>query len=163
MGSTRSGWKVSTAVVVEGILRLITSNPKRDTNEMRSQGSSPRLSLEGRFSDRSPLRDVYLKGNDALIYTMVLNYLRACDVVFWDRAKPESFIFRTAGVQALFAVLRVLAKAAAVARDISAEYFTQRLNNAGQIDFAADEFTSSSGAGRTHIRRAIERAIGLYE
>jgi hypothetical protein len=92
---------------------------------------------------------------------MVLNYLRACDVVFWDRAKLESFIFRTAGVQALFAVLRVLAKAAAVARDISA--ITQRLNNAGQIDFAADEFTSPSGAGRTHIRRAIERAIGLYE
>jgi DNA phosphorothioation-associated DGQHR protein 1 len=160
---SRSGWKVSTAVVVEGILRLITSNPKRDTNEMRSQGSSSRLSLEGKFSDKSPLRDVYFKGNDALIYTMVLNYLHACDVIFWEGAKPESFIFRTAGVQALFAVLRNLAKGASVAKDISSEYFSQRLNNAAQIDFAADEFRSSSGAGRTHIRRAIERAIGLYE
>jgi hypothetical protein len=92
---------------------------------------------------------------------MVPNYLRACDIIFWERAKPESFIFRTAGVQALFAVLRSLANGASVAKDISAEYFSRRLSNAADIDFAADEFRSSSGAGRTHIRRAIERAIGL--
>lgn len=158
---SRSGWKVSTAVVVEGILRLITSNPRRDTNELRSHGSASRRVLEGKFSDRSPLRDVYLNGNDALIYTMVLNYLGACNAIFWEKAKPDSFIFRTAGVQALFAVLRKLAKSASVAKDISADYFTRRLANAGNIDFSADEFRSSSGAGRSRIRRAIEAAIDV--
>lgn len=159
--ASRTGWKVSTAVVVEGILRLITSNPKRDTNEMRTHGSVPRRSLEGKFSDKSPLRDVYLKGNDRLIYKMVLNYLRVCDKLFWERAKPESFIFKTSGVQALFAILRRLARDAAVEKDISADYFQNRLAPAANIDFSEDRFRSSSGAGRSLIRREIENAIGL--
>ena len=156
----KGGWKVSTAVVVEGLMRLFTSNAKRDTNEMLSPGSRPRLALSD-LKDKSPLRTVFLNGNDALIYTMSLNFIEACNRVFWAKAREESFIFRTAGIQALFGILRGLAKDAVEAKDISVDYFVHLLEPAGKIDFANDEFRNSSGSGRSHIRRTIERAIGL--
>jgi DNA phosphorothioation-associated DGQHR protein 1 len=155
------GWKVSTAVVVEGILRLISSNPKRDTNEMLSSRSKPRGSLDGKFSDKSPLRSAYITGNDALIYTMALNYLTACQSVFWASAKPDSFIFRTAGVQALFQILRNLAKASVSDKDISVKFFESRLGKARNIDFSESQFRNSSGSGRSFIRRTIEAAMNL--
>jgi DNA phosphorothioation-associated DGQHR protein 1 len=159
---SKATWKVSTAVVVDGILRLITTNPKRDSNEMHSVSSSRRSVLRGKFTtDKSPLRNIYLDGDDVLIYTMVLNYLRACDLIFWERAKPDSFIFRTAGVQALFLVLRTLARRAVELQDARLEYFVRALDPAKDIDFSDAEYRSSSGAGSGVIRRAIEHAVGL--
>ena len=156
-------WRVSTAVVVDGILRLFSANPKRDANIMRKDEASPRRVLMNGPRDNSPLRNVYIEGNDALIYKMVLNYLRASEKVFWRDASPESFILRTIGVQAVFDILRKIAGDAFEARDISKEYFVGRIGAAGEIDFSDERFRNPSGSGRTHIRRAIEAAIGLNE
>ncbi|MFL9493215.1 DGQHR domain-containing protein, partial [Acinetobacter baumannii] len=78
-----SDWKVSTAVVVEGIMRLISTNPTKDANYLIKSNSKTREDLI--FSNRkdlSPLREFYLKGNDNFIYTLVFNYLTACNELF---------------------------------------------------------------------------------
>ena len=154
-------WHVSTAVIVDGIIRLISSNPKRDSNKMNADASRTRTSLKSGPKDRSPLRDAYVNGNDALIYTAVLNYLKACDLVFWNKVASGSFIVKTVGVQAVFDVLRKLAGDAYKDRDVSTQYFTNKLNRAQHIDFADDRFQNASGSGRTFIRRCIEDEIGL--
>src|SRR5690606_19054201 len=46
-------WKVSTAVVVEGIIRLISTNPRRDSNDLFKSSESNRSNL---IKDSSPLR-----------------------------------------------------------------------------------------------------------
>lgn len=154
-------WKVSMATVVEGILRLISSNPKRDTNQLRTPGPNERKMLaKGALTDKSVLRDAYIQGNDALIYKIVRNFLDACRETFWQRASDESFIIRTVGLQALFDVLRKLVPAALERKDVSAKFFADRLAAAANIDFAAENFRNASGSGRTEIRRAIEVAIG---
>lgn len=154
-------WSVSTAVVVDGILRLFSSNPKRDANAMRKDAASPRSELVEGPKDKSPLRDVYIEGNDALIYKLVLNYLKACEAIFWKKASPDSFILRTIGVQAVFDILRQIADQSYRDRDISEAYFVNRIEGAGAINFAEERFKNPSGSGRTFIRRAIEDAIGL--
>ncbi len=154
-------WSVSTAVVVDGILRLFSSNPKRDANAMRKDAASPRSELVEGPNDKSPLRDVYIEGNDALIYKLVLNYLKACEAIFWKKASPDSFILRTIGVQAVFDILRQIADQSYRDRDISEAYFVNRIEGAGAINFAEERFKNPSGSGRTFIRRAIEDAIGL--
>ncbi|WP_371056743.1 DNA phosphorothioation-associated DGQHR protein 1 [Rhodosalinus sp. K401] len=159
--AAEADWKVSTAVVVDGVLRLFSSNPKRDANAMRKGEASPRRVLRDGPKDRSPLRDVYIEGNDALIYKMVLNYLRACETVFWKDAKADSFILRTIGVQAVFDILRQLAGQSFADRNISEDYFGSKLEGANEIDFSEDRFKNPSGSGRTFIRKAIEEAIGL--
>lgn len=161
MLSKEADWRVSTAVVVDGILRLFSANPKRDANLMRKGEASPRSELRSGAKDKSPLREVFIDVNDALIYKLVLNYLKACDGIFWSGANDDSFIYKTIGVQALFDILRKIANDAYEARDISTEYFSGILEGARDIDFAAERFRNPSGSGRTAIRRAIEDAIGV--
>ena len=154
-------WQVSTAVVVDGIVRLFSSNPKRDSNQMRRDRPRTRETLREIRRERSPLRQVFLEGNDALLYSMVLNYTRACDEVLWKDAKADSFILKTIGVQALFDILRKLASEAYDAKDISVGYFIEKIRAAGTIDFSDERFRNPSGSGRTFVRKTIEEAIGL--
>lgn len=154
-------WHVSTATVVEGILRLISANPKRDTNAMLSPPVKPRRALSNGPRDRTPLREVYINGQDALLYGIVLNFLTACDETFWQKAKPGSFIMKTVGIQALFDILRALAPEAIKGGDATVAFFLQKLTPAGSIDFSAVEFQNASGSGRSLIRRRLQTAIGM--
>lgn len=157
----KAKWRVSTAVIVDGILRLYSSNPKRDANLMRKDEANPRSELRSGPKDNSPLREVFIEGNDALIYKMVLNYLKASEGIFWSHASDNSFIFRTIGVQAIFDILRKIAAQSLEAKDIRVEYFSAILGGARDMNFAAERFRNPSGSGRTVIRRAIEDAIEL--
>lgn len=159
--TSQADWRVSTAVIVDGILRLISSNPKRDANIMRRGVSHPRGILGIETKDKSPLRDAFIEGNDILIYKMILNYTAACEEVFWGDADPDSFIFRTIGVQAIFDVLRKLAAKSYSDKDISVGYFHDQIEAAGHIDFSDERFRNPSGSGRTLIRKTIEEAIGI--
>ncbi|MCB4825357.1 DGQHR domain-containing protein [Roseicella aerolata] len=154
-------WKISTAVVVNGIVRLISSNPKRDANIMRAPEMRPRTVLRDGPRDRSPLRAYYIEGNDVIIYTLVKNYLRACENLFWSRAGLQSYIQKTVGVQALFDVLKGLVPKALERKDISVAFFEGVLRPAGEIDFAAQEFRVPAGAGRLYIRKAIEARLSV--
>lgn len=152
-------WRVSTAVVVEGIMRLFTTNPKKDTNKLLYDGTHKRSSLTLSRNDRSPMRDFYLSGNDALIYEVVKNYLEACQATFWNLAPEGSFVVKTVGVQALFDVLRLNIKVLIGEKNIQTTRFIELLRPAAAIDFAGPEFRNASGSGRSIIKNAILRAI----
>ncbi|KVR38311.1 DGQHR domain-containing protein [Burkholderia multivorans] len=154
-------WRVSTAVIVDGVLRLISSNPKRDTAAMLEGSRKPRTVLSQGRVDRSVLRDLYLAGQDEVLYVLTRNYLDACENIFWRDAPKDSYITKTVGVQALLDVLRLVAKKANEDRDISVSRFEGILRPAADIDFAADTFKNASGAGRATIRRAVVEACGL--
>lgn len=156
-------WKVSTAVIVDGILRLISSNPKSDANAMLTPTRRTRATLDKTDArgDRSPLRPAYIAKEDAVIYQMVRNFLIACNEVFWNKAKPTSFITRTVGIQAQFDILRQIAGEAYATKVISVSAFHKRLSHASELDFSEDVYRNASGSGRSLIRRAIEGRIGL--
>jgi DNA phosphorothioation-associated DGQHR protein 1 len=155
-------WKISTAVVVEGIMRLFSTNPTRDTEAMLTPTRQSRAVLAEGPKDASPLRDYFIGVRDNVIYTMTKNFLKACQDVFWSQAKPESFITRAVGVQALFDVFRKqLVVASLEATDLRTQFFVDALAPAASLDFAAEEFKKASGTGRTLIRRAIEEALSL--
>lgn len=154
-------WRVSTAVVVDGVLRLISSNPKRDTSIMLEDGRRPRSALENARTDRSKLRRLYLDGQDQVLYLLTRNYLHACQNIFWAAAPKGSFITKTVGVQALFDILKLVAADANERKNIAVKSFEAILRPAERIDFTSDEFRNASGAGRTTIKRAIASACGL--
>lgn len=155
-------WKLSMATIVEGILRLISSNPKRDNSELLTPSRKPRSELrQSARNDKSPLRDMYIDGNDQMIHLIVKNYLTAVDDVFWREAKPESFIIKTVGIQALLDILRKLCVEAIKAKDISVAFFVGRLADAKNVDFGGMLFQNASGSGRIKIRKCIELRIGL--
>jgi DNA phosphorothioation-associated DGQHR protein 1 len=153
-------WKVSTAVIVEGILRLISSNPKKDGQAMLTPTRSDRSALINGRRDGSPLRNFYLENNDQLIFKLVWNFLTACSESLWKTASIDSFITKTVGIQALFDVLRLyLAPTAISEKNISVEFFVNALKPAAGIDFSSQAYRNASGSGRTIIRKALESSI----
>ncbi len=159
--TAHANWRISTAVVVDGILRLFSSKPKRDADHMKKYRANLRSNLRGVQKDHSPLRDSFIEGNDLLIYRMVLNYLIASNDIFWSHANENSFIVRTVGVQAIFDILRKIAPQSLEEKNISVQYFLNRLDSARNIDFSEERFRNPSGSGRTIIRQEIEEAIGV--
>jgi DNA phosphorothioation-associated DGQHR protein 1 len=152
-----TGWTVSTATVVDGILRLISTNPKRDKDEMHKRtlmGGRTRSQLS---PDASPLRDLYLHNNDLAVYTAVKNFGLAADQAFWEKADGSSYIVKTVGIQALFDVLRNILAEFKKDKDLRKEYFLAALEPAQHIDFS-DDFFQASGKGRTRIKNVIELA-----
>jgi DNA phosphorothioation-associated DGQHR protein 1 len=153
-------WAISTATVVDGILRLFSANPKKDRDLMHRKpikGGRERSVLP---DDKTPLRELYLQTNDLAIYTAVKNYFTAVRRLFWSHYRERSYITRTVGIQALFDVLRRILNDFRDKKKISVDYFTERLSRAADIDFS-DPFFQASGIGRSRIRNIIELVMGL--
>ncbi|MCC7434170.1 MAG: DGQHR domain-containing protein [Methanoregulaceae archaeon] len=156
-------WAVSTATVVEGLLRLFSTNPKRDRDLMHQKPADEgrkRLLLE-KEPDSSPLRQYYLNTNDLLIYTMVLNYFKAVSKLMWSTSE-QTFIQRTIGIQALFDLLREIAPSSLAAKDVSQQYFEKLLEPLRSLSFT-DDFYHASGGGRVRVRKTMFFKLGLIE
>lgn len=152
-------WLISTATVVDGILKLITSNPKRDSNRLNSFTVKERkrniLDV-----DNTPLRKFYLDNNDVFIYKVIVNYFNAVNEVLFVHSKNNSFIKKTIGIQALFNVLKVLlAEKLEIDKNISFDYFKSFLENFKDIDFS-DNFFTASGIGKSRIQNVILIKLG---
>jgi DNA phosphorothioation-associated DGQHR protein 1 len=161
--SQRTDWAVSTATVVEGLLRLFSSNPKRDRDLMHrkelGKGRERKILGAEVVRDKSPLRQQYLECNDLLIFTITMNYFNAVSGTLW-KGDRRSFIRKTVGIQALFDVLKLICVEAISMKDVSKKFFAGRLAACASVDFG-DDFFEASGRGRQRIRNAIELNLGL--
>ena len=111
--------------------------------------------------DKSPLRELYLQLNDKVIYTAVKNFLLAAHELFWSKCKPDSFICKTVGIQALFDVLLAIAKEGFATKTFSVDFFIRKLGPAAEIDFGNERFKNASGSGRLLIKNCIFAKAGL--
>ncbi|WOK36189.1 DGQHR domain-containing protein [Sphingomonas sp. C3-2] len=153
--------KISFATIVGGIVRLISSNPKADANKLKKSFFAKRSSLGLGRANGPPFRQLYLNGDDVLIYAATRNFVNVVDELFWREADPKSFIRKTVGVQALFDVYREIAGSLLEAGDLSEDAFRARLAPARKIDFANVRFQNASGSNRTAIRRIMRVNLGL--
>lgn len=147
-------WMVSMATIVDGILALISTNPKRDALNMRKKGGNhTRKALD---EDNSPLREIYREGNDQLLYTLVKNYFSAVFEIVGQtsvNARADHPLTKTIGIQAAFDILRrELAETALTEKKVSKAYFLEKMAGLRRIDFEKN-FELSSGAARTSMRQ----------
>jgi len=158
-------WCVSTATVVEGILSLISKNPKDDRNKLYRQSplNRSRKKLLSIGNAPPPFREMFIsEERDIVIYKTILNFWNAVDEVFWRKIPNDksSAIRKTAGIQALFRVMKELLPQQIESMDFRQEIWSNILARAQSIDFSVPPFTESSGKGRTYIQDAILVAIG---
>lgn len=153
-------WAVSTATIVEGILSLISKNPKEDRDYLHKEPiefrSRKKILLKG--SQPPPFRELYLSGDrDIVIYKALLNFFNAAKEVFWNTIDPSSktLIRKTAGIQALFHVFKTLLPTQIEKSDLQQTTWKSILEPAGTIDFSNINIFESSGRGRSRIRDAI--------
>jgi DNA phosphorothioation-associated DGQHR protein 1 len=153
-------WVVSTSTIVDGILLLLSSNPKRDRIDMQQKSvfSGRKREMISKTKDYSPLRAWFLEGKDQVIYDTVLNFFKAIDNNLWQKANEKSYIFKTVGVQASFDVLKMILKK-------ENSQYPDRINfndyfSSINIDFS-DKFFQASGIGRSRIKNALALSLGL--
>ena len=157
-------WMVSTATVVDGITRLISTAPRTDADLLRTGRNQKRLKLANEGVDRgAPLRELYIHTRDKVLLGAVSNFFQALLDVCGGSLSVESYLTKTVGIQALFDTLRSLAPSALEAKDFSCEWFSKRLRPLSGINFAHKAFQQASGQGRTQIRRVIFHKLGLYQ
>lgn len=158
-------WSVSTATIVEAIMRLISSNPKDDRDRLHKialgDGRKREILIDtgnSRARTKPPLRDLYLEVRDIVIYGLILNYLTVVDELFWQKPEP-GFIRKTIGIQALFDVLAVLLPQQLESKNLTKDAWRSHLQKAAKIDFT-DRLFNASGSGRGRVKKAMLLAMG---
>lgn len=157
-------WLISTATVVEGIMSLITNDQKRDRDVLNRYevGSRSRELLSGEHKPpMPPFWDLYLAGDrDIVIYKAILNYFSVVNLLFWS-AETNDVLHKTAGIQALFRVLKLLLPQQINCKDLSKEAWEKLLRPAQCLDFSDEYFKETSGKGRSKIQDAFAVVLGL--
>ena len=154
---------ISLATVVDGILSLVSANPKKDRDMLarKKMEDRDRRRLEDGDQGRTPLRSLYRQGNDLGIFQVCRNFFAAAKETLWDSQEERSYIGKTVGVQALFDLLRLLLGEQWVAiGDARQTTFSALLQQAAPIDFS-DSFFQASGTGRTRIRNVLLSATRI--
>ena len=153
----------STAAMAEGILSLISSNPKRD-RDMISATKNTLFSKRNRAvvanqKDSTPLRNLYLECLDQELYDILVNYFSVINEGIWSQAGKKSVIKKTIGVLALFDLLKNIVKINSVTQ-LSKGLFESYVKKFDFIDFS-DNYFSTSGLGQGRIKRIIKYLAGI--
>ncbi|TCD01225.1 DGQHR domain-containing protein [Pedobacter psychroterrae] len=159
-----NSWFVSTATIVEGILSLITTNTKRDRDELAKTSikNGRKRSELSRFEDDSPLRKFYLNEQDVVIRKAVENFFSSVVSNLFTDQNNAAFITKTIGIQALFDVLKENLKIQKynLELDITQDYFDHLLRPFFNISFSDNFLMQSSAIGRSRLRNFMLYTLG---
>lgn len=153
----KSDWFISMATIVDGILSLISSKPKRDRVEMAQEkifGGRSRSMVDS-YKDSAPLRKWYLQNQDDQLYETVKKYFDEVNTSLWQLAPSESYIIKTVGVLALFDLLKRILQ-----ENANETNFKPYLTSVSHVDFSNNLF-QASGVGRSRIRATLLIANGF--
>lgn len=106
-------WSISSSVFIDGVLSLMSKNPRSDrytinsTNSRTSEKGRGRL-LDAKSKDASPLRKIYIDGNDRAIEQVIFIFFSAIKDIFWSEEyiTKKTVLTRSIGISALFQFLR---------------------------------------------------------
>ena len=157
-----SEWAISTSTIVDSIMRLFSSNHKKDKYQLHKFPIADRKRQILR-EDGTPFRKQYLAGNDLVIYKAIINYFSAANNILFKKASQHSYIKKTIGVQGLFDFFkRISVDQLEQKRDISYDFYSPLIGEVENVDFSND-FFQASGLGRGRIRNTLLIANGLLD
>jgi hypothetical protein len=157
------------AAVVDGIVSLVSDNPKRDRDDLRSRYlfAPTRKKL---VRDGAPLREWYRASADSDLYVLVRTFTRQLFELFWEDATPGSMLTRAVGMRAFFDFLKDFLPESKVPfdpprRETDIERTVSRsigraLAKAKGIDFT-NSFFEATGRGQARIANCFRVLNGL--
>lgn len=160
----KTKWLLSTAAMVEGIMRLISSNPHKDRDFLAMRHSlwsstGTRSDLNKMKSnekrDTSVLRDLYIENKDEEIYDILFKYFVAVNNILWQNTTKDSIITKTIGISVLFDILKAIIENVGI--QDSYEKYIQLISD---INYTSDYF-SLSGGGKVKLRRILKYKLGF--
>ncbi|MDD9195739.1 DGQHR domain-containing protein [Aliivibrio sp. S3MY1] len=110
----KDGWKFTFSSVVEGLLCLISSNPKKDKNilatetrvlsEDKDKYKFAKRDVLSAYIDSAPLRELYLNQKDSTLYSLILKYIKVMDEKLIS--KEDSVFRKSIGFSACLLALK---------------------------------------------------------
>lgn len=158
LANTKSDSSISMASIIDGILSLITSNPKNDRELMHTKTIEGGRSREmvSSVSSSSPLRYLYISNKDKTLYDIINSYFFSFKRNFWG----YSVFRKTLGVHACFDVLKILGKNKREVSKFNENYFSALFEPAKEINFD-DEFFGIQTKLRSRLRNVLLIKSGL--
>lgn len=93
---------ISLSTIVDGILKLITSNPKRDRDDLLNfKNKKGRLFLD-KGTSNTPLRSKYIENEDRYIEGIIFDFFECLDAELWRLQTDGSYLLKTIGFAACF-------------------------------------------------------------
>jgi DNA phosphorothioation-associated DGQHR protein 1 len=160
-GMPDKDWVISTATIVDGIIGLISSNPKRDRVEMGQEhifGGRNRKLLKD-IRDSSPLRSLFIQNEDEKTYQIIIDYFDSVNEILWSNINTNSYLVKTVGIQALFDFLKKVLQSVDINLKVS---FLPYLEKITGVNFS-DYYFQASGVGRARIRNIFLYANGFIK
>lgn len=157
----KSKWLLSTAAMVDGILKLISSNPQLDRDMLAIKKDSL-FSVKTRkvlahISDNTVLRNQYIDCKDDEIYDVLDSFFKSVKSILWDKASSDSVIVKTIGISVLFDILKEILR-----RNATIRQFEGIISMIKDVDYDNNYF-QLSGIGKTRLRRVLKYKLGFIE
>lgn len=142
---------VSLSTIVDGIMKLITGNPKLDRDELLNyKNKNGRKALVSGGTTR-PLRQFYISSQDEFIESVIFRFFDIMDSTVWNKQNKNSYLLKTIGFQAQFDFLR---EYLSVTSDFELKELKGRILSILDVDFS-NVFFTASGIGATRIKNII--------
>jgi len=157
--NSQRDWDISVSAIVDSILRLISTNPRRDKIELHKLSAKERK--RGKLPDNSaPLRELYLQYKDNILYKIIMNFFIAASKSLKQWGDKETVLTKTVGIQGLFDVLRYYIieenrKKKLEVIDFKVQFFNNKFNNCNNVNYSSDFFLKYSGVGRARLRNIV--------
>jgi DGQHR domain-containing protein len=143
------------ATFVDGLLSLITGDPKEDRTQLLKGRSLPRVI--GSDAKKRPLRNLFVREDDYVITEIVWNWFEAVSLKWrgaWQSRERGMVINRTNGYWALIRLLRVALDILGLPeRRIETQEFGDLLNRITTVDdreFSSEKYRTG-GTGRVAL------------
>lgn len=106
-------WSISSSVFIDGVLSLMSKRPRSDRyiingSYYKEDEKGRRRLLHENKNDNSPLRVIYINGNDRAIEQVIEVFFNAIRNKFWTDANIENdtVLVKSIGISALFQFLK---------------------------------------------------------
>ncbi|RHW76730.1 DGQHR domain-containing protein [Colwellia sp. RSH04] len=158
LANTKADSTISMASIIDGILSLITSNPKNDRELMhtisikdgRNRGTVKDVTTS------APLREYFINNKDKTIFDIVLNFFKALESTLWN----HGVFTKTLGVHACFDFLKFICKSYDGKQDYNEDFFLDLFQPVVSINFESDFFGIQTKL-RSRIRNILFIKSGL--
>lgn len=155
--NSTSETSISMASVIDGILSLITNNPKLDREEMHKVPLKEReRNLITTNIAHGPLRKLFIDNKDKTLFDIIQSYFNALKNTLWSYPVFQ----KTLGVHASFDFLRAIIASGVEINDLNQKYFESLLVQAKEVDFD-DSFYGIQTKLRSRLRNTLLIACKL--
>ena len=135
--SDRYNGFITQSTIAKIIITLICGDLKQAEEDKRLMRRDEVPPLTPTLTNkRAILRRYFIKGNDEVIFKVLINFFNAVSRVFsFEWSRPDSVLKKTIGITALTRVMARMIETGLVISDLSEDYFTRELSPYLEINF----------------------------